>query len=162
MKGQTQISNDELSKETHKIGNSMNYYIEYSIEENSNDKLTSPRDKDQNIAEITDSKLNSIEKLNQITKQIFTTEQAEYLAKHNCYFSCILTSSGKIINSSMIFYNSDPKVNRKQLLEFLFQITANLSFDLSFDREVVQIGYITLTHPAFPSLMKDEFVRTKH
>jgi hypothetical protein len=161
LEGQSQIQKDELSKKTQKWGFDSKYSIEYSNEENSTYENLRPKDKENNVAELNDIKLNSIEKLEQITSQIFTKEQAEYLAKNKCYFSCLVSSSGKIITASISFSNHDPEVDRKQLLEFLKQIKENLSFDLSFDREIEQMGYVILVRPAFPSLMNPKSIKSK-
>jgi hypothetical protein len=161
LQGQTQLLKDGLIKEKIKIGNNSKYITKYSDGKFSLANLPRPSDKDNNIAEIANAKLNSIEKLDQITQKIFTSEQAKCLAENRCYFSCVLSSLGKIVSVSITFSNNDPAIDRKQLVEFSNQIKENLSFDLSFDREVKQIGYILLTHPAFPSLMKPKHKKAK-
>lgn len=162
LEGQTQLQKNGITKKIHEsVIDSKKYHIEYSNEENPTYENIRPKDKDNNDAELQGIKLNSIEKLEQITAQIFTREQAEYLAENKCYFSCLVNSSGKIITASILFSNHDPEVDRKQLLEFLKQIKENLSFDLSFNREIEQMGYVTLVQRAFPSLMTPKNLKTK-
>lgn len=161
LQGQIHLLKDSLIKKNFKNPNNSGYYIQYSDKTNSVDNLPLPKDNNGQTAELMDTKLNSLEKLEKITQHIFDSNQAKYLAKNKCYFSCIITSTGKILSASIIFNNNDPAVDMKQLVEFSNQIKENLSFELVFNKEIKQTGYISLVHPAFQSLMTPNPLKAK-
>lgn len=150
--GQIQLVRDTLTKKHIKTSFNNGYIIEYLDRTSSSDNLPQPKDINGQVAELMDQKLNSIENLNKISNEIFTTEEIKYLNENRCYISCILNTSGKIISASVMFYNNDPVVNVKQLTEFSRKIKENLTFKLLFNNDVNQDGYLSLSFPAFPSL----------
>ena len=158
--GQFQLVKDNLIKKNIKNPSNSGYYIQYSDLINSTENLTLPKDNNGQTVELIDTKLNCIEKLDIITKHIFDSNQIKYLAANKCYISCIVTSSGKIKSVSVTFFDNDPDVQIRQLTEFSKQIRENLTVALFFDREIKQEGFISLSFPAFPTLMTPNSLNT--
>jgi hypothetical protein len=158
---QFQLIKDNLIKKNIKNPSNSGYYIQYSDVINSTENLNLPKDNYGQTAELTDTKLNSPEKLDKIASHIFDSNQIKYLAANKCYISCIVSSTGKINSASVTFFDNDPDVQLKQLAEFSKQIRENLTVELSFDRDIKEEGYISLSFPAFPILMTPKFLNAK-
>jgi hypothetical protein len=147
--------NEKVTRKVHKTVHNSKLYTEYSFDEKSKEELPPPGDNERRMPELVSQQLVSVPILNTITSQIFTEQEAKYLAENKCYLSCIISSDGEIYKVRVLFpSNFDPEVNTDKLSELIRQVKKNLKYDLTFDRKVVHKGYITLNHQAFPNLMK--------
>lgn len=126
------------------------YYTDNNIK---NNNYNSPKDKnDQSLGELIGITFHSIEKLNQIEMQIFNQDEIEYLSKGNSFASCLVSSSGKIVSVSFIFKGWDPNISTQKLAEYANRIKKEITYELTFKREVAKEGYIYQSFPVFKSL----------
>ena len=149
LRSQIQFLKDSLNKQTIKTEYNNGFIINYSDRLNSSIKMLPPKDSKGDVIELVSQKLISKEILKNISLNIFTEEEIKYLSKNNCFVSCLVTSSGKIISASIQFNNCNPSVNIKQLAKFAGEIREKLTFELTFNNEVNQPGCFLLTFPAF-------------
>ena len=151
--GQVKVLNDTLIKERKDDfagPGSGGYTITYTDVAECPEYLPRGKDANDKIVDIGKNDLNSIEKFNQIKLQIFTVEEMKYLAANNCYCQTIVYSTGKIVSASIVFFNANPDVNQKKLIEFSRRIKEDLSFDIEYVGNVTKPGYLTLSWKAFP------------
>lgn len=147
--GQIQLLKDSMNRQVIKTEYNNGFILNYSDRLNLSMDMIQAKDSQGQVVELISQKLKSKEILTNISSGIFTEEEIRYLSKNNCFISCIVTSTGKIVSVSIQFSNCDPTVNVKQLAKFSNEIREKLSFELTFDREVARAGYFSLTFPAF-------------
>jgi hypothetical protein len=116
--------------------------------------------KGQNV-ELMAVEVNSIEKLNQIELKIFKPEEIKYLGTNSCTASCIISSSGKIISVSFVFFGWEPEVPVTKLQEYASQIKENIIIKCLFSTEPVQEGYLQQSIFVFRSLNPPGNVKSK-
>jgi hypothetical protein len=150
--GQIHIYSDTLIKTTYKKSDKDFVTNFTDIKYKPENFLIPAKDSNGNIPNWMTQELNSIEKLNQISQKVFTPGQIQYLRDKRFYVSCIVSSSGKIISVSFNFYNNDPNVPLKQLVEYSKQIKENMTFSFTFDREITEEGFYLYGFPAFKTL----------
>jgi len=153
-KGQIQLHDGMLTKTTKMTHNNTFIVVYTDIKIKPENCLFPVKDDNGKIPLWMDFKLNSIEKLNQITQEIFTFDQIKYLYSYHCYVNCVVSSSGKIISASIEFMDGDPDVQLKQLVELSKQVKEKLSFKFEFDRKIVEEGLYPIDFPAFKGLFK--------
>jgi hypothetical protein len=120
------------------------------------DRLPGPRDEKGNLVEIMETRLNSVEKLNQIVLQIFTRDEIMDLNDKRCTLNCYISSSGKIISASISFIDKEPNVSLSKLLKLSQQVKENLTMSLSWncDSNAKVEGYIYLSFLACKNLIR--------
>jgi len=118
-----------------------------------------PKDEKGQNLELMGAKINSIEKLNQIELKIFSQEEIKYLGINNSVADCVISSSGKIVSVSFVFTGWEPKVSVTKLKEYASQIKENITIELSFNKKLVQEGYIVQSIRIFRQLIQPKTVK---
>ena len=150
---QVKVFKDKLIKERKEDftgPGSGGYVIEYTDLAEHSEFLPRCKDANSEIVDVSYNNLNSVEKFNQIKKQIFTEDEMKYLAANNCFCNAIVYSTGEIISATITFYNSDPEIELRKLVEFSRQIKEKLTFDITYTGSVVKKGYHNFGWKVFP------------
>jgi hypothetical protein len=157
---QVKLLKDSLKKERRNVAMAPEkFVVEYTDMAEPFNLEPRAKGSDGNNLEVVASSINSIEKLNEIKRQIFSVDEMKFLAENNCQFKTIVHSSGKIESVTIIFFNHDPQIDVNKLTEFSKQIKQKLTFDFTFAKKLEQHGYYLFTTKAFPEYMNSGYMK---
>jgi hypothetical protein len=145
------VLKDTLIKERREHIYKPGFSIEYSDLQVHPEFIPRCQDQDGDYIDSDYLKLNSIEKLNAIVQQIFTSEERDTLATNNFYVNEIVSCSGEIVSATIGFYEHDPKVDLNKLISFSAQIKEMLKYDFVYKGNVAQPGFYSLLVKVFPT-----------
>ena len=127
--------------------------IKYMDTSTAYDDLPRPRDKEGQIPDASGWEFHSIEKIIQLTEDIFTPEEMMKMREQSGAISFIVLSSGKIVSASFVFRHHDPEIDLKKLIAFSKQLKEEITITTLFHRDIYEEGYVWVSLPFF-ELMK--------
>jgi hypothetical protein len=116
--------------------------ISFSDSTISFDDLPKPKDNNGEIPGVISYHINSLDKINNLAKQIFSETEINQMNENKCAVNLIALSSGKVVSASFLFTNNDPKICPDKLMEFSTQIKRKITVRTEFDSKIDQEGYI--------------------
>ena len=144
---------DTLIKSSYVTPGLGNFVIKYMDISTAYDDLPRPRDKEGQIPDASGWEFHSIEKIIQLTEDIFTPEEMMKMRERTGGIEFIVLSSGKIVSASYIFYDADPKIKLNKLITFSQQLKEEITITTLFHRDIYEEGYVWVSLPFF-ELMK--------
>lgn len=118
----------------------------------SSKRFNAPTDIEGGPMELMAFKLNSREKVNEIESQIFLPKDLRSLQSEISLAICKISTNGKIIGVQFIFQGGDPNIPINKLAQFARELKEQITFDLTFTKELGRHGYWTLSFPVFYKL----------